>query len=117
VGVAVDTGDWSAPLDLLGDSLVALPAVLVFVGLALALFGFVPRLVLLAWALVSWALFAMIFGALLDLPDWAMNLSPVEASPRVPLEDLTGAPLLVLLGTALVLGVAGVLGFRRRDVG
>ena len=117
VGVAVDTGDWSVTLDLLGYSLVAVPAVLVFVGLTLALFGLVPRFVLLAWALVSWALFAMIFGALLDLPEWAMNLSPVEASPRVPLEDLAVTPLLVLLGIAVALGLAGVLGFRQRDVG
>lgn len=117
VGVAIDTGDWSAPLDLLVDSLVAVPALLVFVGLVLALFGLVPRFVLLAWALVSWALFAMIFGILLDLPEWAMDLSPVEASPRVPLEDLTATPLLVLLGTALALALAGVVGFARRDVG
>lgn len=117
VGVAIDTGDWSAPLDLLMDSLVAVPAVLVFVGLVLALFGLVPRFVLLAWALVSWSLFAMIFGVLLDLPEWAMNLSPVEASPRVPLEDLAATPLVVLLGTALALALAGVVGFARRDVG
>lgn len=117
VGVAFDTGDWSAPLDLVGYSLVALPAVLVFVGLVIALFGLVPRLVMLAWALVSWALFAMIFGMLLDLPEWAMSLSPIEASPRVPYEELAVVPLLVLLGIALALGLVGVLGFRRRDIG
>ena len=33
VGVAIDGGDWSAPLDLAGDALVVWPAVLVFVGL------------------------------------------------------------------------------------
>ena len=56
VGVAIDGGDWSAPLDLAGDALVVWPAVLVFVGLVLFLFGVAPRLVALAWAVVSWAL-------------------------------------------------------------
>ena len=117
VGVALDGGGWSAPLDLARDALVSYPAVLVFVGLVLALFGLLPRLVLLAWAAFSWALFASIFGALLDLPEWAMNLSPIEASPRVPYEDVSAAPLLVLTGIAVALGAAGVLGFRRRDLG
>ena len=53
-----------------------------FVGLVLALFGLVPRLVLLAWALVSWALFAMIFGTLLDLPEWAMKRCSATVRPR-----------------------------------
>ncbi|GAA4408778.1 exporter of polyketide antibiotics [Fodinibacter luteus] len=116
IGFGIDTGDWSGALDLVVHSLVGVPAVLVFVGVVVALFGLVPRLVMLAWALVSWALFAMIFGMLLELPEWAMSLSPIEASPRVPYEDLAVTPLIVLLGITLVLGVAGTLGFLRRDI-
>ena len=117
LGVALDTGPWSAPLELALWSLVALPGVLVFVGLVLALFGLAPRLVMLAWAVVSWALFAAIFGQLLELPEWALNLSPVEVVPRVPYEDVTATPLLVLTGLTVALFVAGVAGFRRRDLG
>jgi ABC-2 type transport system permease protein len=117
LGIAIDTGDWSAPLDLTLDALVAIPALLVFVGLVVFLFGVLPRLVLLAWGLVVWALFATIFGVLLELPSWAMDLSPIEASPRVPYEDLTAPPVLVLLGIAVALGAAGTLAFRRRDLG
>ena len=116
-GVALDGGDWSAPLDLVGDALVVWPAVLVFVGLVVFLFGVAPRLVALAWAVVSWALFASIFGAFIDLPTWAMDLSPVEVAPRVPYEEVSAAPLLALSGLAVALCVVGVLGFRRRDLG
>ena len=105
------------PLDLAGDALVTWPAVLVFVGLVVALFGVAPRLVRLAWAVVSWALFAAIFGSLLELPEWAMDLSPVEVAPRVPYEEVTAAPLLALTGLAVALCAAGVAGFRRRDLG
>ncbi|HSO66200.1 MAG TPA: polyketide antibiotic transporter [Ornithinibacter sp.] len=117
LGVALDTGDWSAPRDVAVDSLAQLPALLVVIGLVVALFGLAPRLVLLAWAVVSWAVFASIFGVLLELPGWAMDLSPIEATPRVPYEELTVAPLLVLAGIGLALVVAGALGFRRRDLG
>ncbi len=117
LGVAIDTGDWSAPWQLTVNALVALPAVLVFVGLVVFLFGVVPRLVLLAWGLVVWALFATIFGVLLELPEWAMDLSPIEASPRVPYEEVTVTPLLVMLGLAVALGAVGTVAFRRRDLG
>jgi ABC-2 type transport system permease protein len=59
----------------------------------------------------------MIFGTLLDLPEWAMNLSPIEATPRLPYEDLTTTAPVVLLGIAVTLGLAGVLDFRHRDLG
>ncbi len=117
VGVAIDGGDWSAPLDLAVDALVAWPAVLVFVGLVLALFGLAPRLVALAWAVVSWALFVAIFGELIDLPAWAMDLSPVEVAPRLPYEEVSAGPLIALMLLAVALGAAGVTGFRRRDLG
>ncbi|HYN66452.1 MAG TPA: polyketide antibiotic transporter [Ornithinibacter sp.] len=117
LGVAIDGGDWSAPLDLAGDALVTWPAALVFVGLVLALFGVAPRLVALAWAVLSWALFVAIFGTLIDLPSWAMDLSPVEVAPRLPYEEISAGPLIVLIGLTLVLCAVGVAGFRRRDLG
>lgn len=117
LGVALDAGDWSAPADLTGQALVTWPAVLVFVGVVFALFGFSPRLAPLAWALVTWALFASIFGPLLELPEWAMDLSPVEVAPRVPYEEVAAGPLLALTGVAVGLCVAGVVAFRHRDLG
>ena len=117
LGVALDGGDWSAPADLTGQALVTWPAALVFVGVVFALFGFAPRLAPLAWALVTWALFASIFGPLLELPEWALDLSPVEVAPRVPYEEVAAGPLLALTGVAVALCVAGVVGFRRRDLG
>lgn len=117
MGVAIDGGDWSAPLALAGDALVTWPAALVFVGLVFALFGVVPRLVALAWAVVSWAMFVAIFGTLIDLPTWAMDLSPVEVAPRLPYEEISAGPLVVLTGLSIALCVVGVAGFRRRDLG
>lgn len=117
LGVALDAGDWSAPLRLTGQSLAYWPAALVFVGLTVALYGLWPRWSPVAWALVTWALFAAMFGPLLDLPGWALDLSPIEVAPRVPWEDLSAGPLLGLTALTAALVVAGLVAFRRRDVG
>jgi ABC-2 type transport system permease protein len=100
----------------LGAALVQLPAVLVVIGLATALVGAAPRLASLAWLVVVWALLAGIFGPLLNLPEWAVKLSPFGWVPRVPAEDLDVVPLVGLVVVAVVLITVGLIGFRRRDV-
>ncbi|MBK5249875.1 MAG: ABC transporter [Actinomycetales bacterium] len=93
------------------------PAVLVLAGFALALLGWLPRAASLAWAVVAWAVFVGWIGALLDLPGVLAGLSPVHHTPAVPAESASAAPLLVMSLIALVTVVAGLVGFRRRDVG
>lgn len=117
LGVALDAGDWWAPARLTAQSLPYWPAALVFVGLTVALYGLWPRWSPVAWALVSWALFAAMFGPLLDLPEWALDLSPVEVAPRVPWEELSAWPLVALTALAAVLVGVGLVAFRRRDLG
>ena len=92
------------------------PAVLVLAGLAAALVGLVPRAAALSWAGVAYVVFVAWFGLLLDLPGWAMDLSPVQLTPLVPSEDWEAAPLLGLTALALVLLAAAAAGFRRRDL-
>jgi ABC-2 type transport system permease protein len=100
----------------LGAALVQLPAVLLVVGLAAALVGVLPRLASLAWVVVVWSLIAGFFGPLLNLPEWAVKLSPFGWVPRVPAEDLDVVPLIGLLVVAVALITVGLIGFRRRDV-
>jgi ABC-2 type transport system permease protein len=105
---------------LVGEQLVAqlvhVPAVLVFAGVAVVLVGWAPRLAPLAWVVVGWALFAGFFGALLSLPEWSLDLSPLGWVPQVPAEPLAVAPLVGLTLVAVVLVALGLIGFRRRDV-
>jgi ABC-2 type transport system permease protein len=100
----------------LAAALVQLPAVLVVVGLAAALIGLAPRLASLSWLVVVWALLAGIFGPLLNLPDWAVKLSPFGWVPRVPAEDVAVLPLVGLLVLAVALVTVGLVAFRQRDV-
>ena len=46
-----------------------------------------------------------------------MDLSPFTQTPKLPGGPVAAAPLAWLCGLAVALGVAGLLGLRRRDVG
>lgn len=102
---------------LLGAQLASLPAVWVVAGFAVALFGLVPRAASLAWIALGGCFFIGILGPILQLPDWAMDLSPFNHVPRVPSTDLETEPLIWLMAIAIVLVAVGLAGFRRRDVG
>lgn len=96
-----------------------LPALLLVAALAMALFGLLPRLTGLAWAAVVWIALALFLGGLLQLPTWALDLSPFSHVPALPAVDVGGAgtvALPVMSGLAVVLAVAGILGYRRRDI-
>jgi ABC-2 type transport system permease protein len=118
VGIAygIVVGDAGQVPRLAVASLVTLPAVFVLVGVALALYGLMPR-----WVLVVWGVFAVvvvigIFAETLRLPQWVRNLSPFEQLPDVPARGIAVVPLVALCAVAAALAVAGWRGFCRRDL-
>jgi ABC-2 type transport system permease protein len=56
-------------------------------------------------------------GQILQFPQWTLNLSPFTHIPLFPAQDIQAAPLVVLAAIAVVLLGAGLVGFRRRDIG
>ena len=98
-------------------ALVQIPAVWVIIGIVVAAFGLVPRLIVLGWvALVGFVLLGE-FGALFNLSQVVMDISPFAHVPRMPGGDFAAAPLLWLTAIAAGLIAVGLGGFRRRDVG
>ncbi len=120
VGLGISAGiagdDMSIIGTTVGAALPLIPALWVTAGLALALFGGAPRAATLAWAVLVYALFVGVFGSLLQLPDWAFNLSPFAHVPALPAEELSWTPLLILTAVAAGLIAVGITGFRRRDL-
>jgi ABC-2 type transport system permease protein len=116
VGLAAGAVSDTGVGELLPAALATAPAVLVCVGLAVLLFGVLPRWASAAWALL--ALFVLLgeFGALLELPGWALGLSPFDHLGSLPGGDANGTGLTALLAVSLVLGAAGFATFRRRDL-
>jgi ABC-2 type transport system permease protein len=101
----------------LGGALAQLPAVWVLSGVAVALFGLLPRLAPAGWAALAVFAFLALLGPLLQLDRWVMDVSPFSHLPRLPGGEVAAAPLAWLVGLAAVLAAAGLTGFRRRDVG
>lgn len=118
VGVANATHT-GVPADVaraLAGALVQLPAIWVLVGLVVAVYGLVPRLSGAGWAMLVVFLLLGELGPLLELPSWAMDLSPFAHVPHLPGGDFRALPLLWLTALALALMAVGVAGFLRRDV-
>jgi ABC-2 type transport system permease protein len=100
----------------LGNAMVQLPATLVVAGIAMALFGLAPRFVVGSWAALTMFLLLGQLGPALQLPQWLMDVSPFTHVPKLT-QQVSAMPLVWLSVVAVVLGVAGLAGFRRRDVG
>ncbi len=86
------------------------PAALVFLGLALAAFVLLPTLATtLSWSLLGLATVLGVFGGLVGLPEWAVDLSPLVHSP-VPAGDTVdwtgGLWMLAIAAAALAFGTA-----------
>jgi ABC-2 type transport system permease protein len=100
----------------LAGALVQLPAVLVLSGIAMALFGLLPRLTAVSWAALAASAFLVLFGPLLRVDQWLLDLAPFSHIPKVPGADVAAAPLAWLLAVTAVLVAAGLAGFHRRDL-
>ncbi len=101
----------------LAGAFVQLPAVWVLAGLTVALFGLRPRLATaVGWAAFGACLFLGQLGAILQLSQAALDLSPFTHIPRVPGGDVSALPLVLLLAIAAGLVAVGLAAFRRRDI-
>ena len=116
LGYALVTGDGGdlAPYTWATTSL--LPAVLLLAGLAVLLYGVVPRAAALAWIALLFCVVVMMFGEPLRFPGWVEAISPFDHLASVPAEPVGWGAALVVLLIGLAAGGAGYLGFLRRDV-
>ncbi|MGE0878312.1 MAG: ABC transporter permease [Acidimicrobiia bacterium] len=110
------THDASQVGRLLAATLATLPAIAVMTGVALVLFGWLPRASMSAWGIYAAVVVVNIFGEVLRLPNWLRQMSPFEHVPRWPAAPWHTTPIVVLTAVAITLSAAGLLGFRRRDL-
>ena len=113
---AATTGDADLLPKLVAAALAYAPALWVTVGVAVALFGLLPRALLLTWGVVLYSFVVVYLGGLLQFPAWTRNLSPFGHVPQLPVADFNVVPLLLLTLVAGGLVAAGIVGFRRRDL-
>ncbi|WP_114450958.1 ABC transporter permease [Halopolyspora algeriensis] len=110
------TGEVVDAAAVLAGALTHLPALWVLAGFAVTLFGLAPAAIGLVWAALAGVVFLGMFGPLLQLPEWVSDLSPFAHTPQLPGAEFTAGPIIVLVALATALVLAGLTGFRRRDV-
>ncbi len=95
----------------------ALPAVAVFGGLAVALLGLAPRLVVPVGAAVTMAAYVVeLVGPALHWPEAVLSLSPFHHLEQVPVDPFGLTAALVMGAVAVALVVLGMVAFQRRDL-
>ena len=103
--------------DLAAASANVLPAILLFAALAIAMFGFAPRLTIAVPAAAAACAYVLSFiGPALDLPGWVTGLSPFYHLALVPVADYATTQGLVMLGLSVVVAGTGMAAFNRRDL-
>jgi len=113
---AGDAGHWVVAM--LGAGLAELPATLVIAGVAAAAFGLAARVsVAVGWTALGLAVALSLFGTVLQLSPWVLDVSPFSHVPRLPGGAVSAAPLGWISGLGLVLIAVGLAGLHRRDIG
>jgi polyether ionophore transport system permease protein len=102
---------------LLGAALVQLPAAWLLTAIVVAAFGLAPRLIMAGWAALVAFLLLGELGPAFDLNQHVMDISPYAHVPKLPAADMSVTPVAWLLGLAIALAAAGLVGLRRRDIG
>ncbi|WP_432558092.1 ABC transporter permease [Granulicoccus sp. GXG6511] len=96
------------------------PGLLLCVGLTALLVGLVPRWASAIWLIVAWSGFTVLFGALVDLPAWAVDLSLLGHAPSgdgLPDWKAWLGPVPIGLGLGAVVGIAAATALvGRRDL-
>ncbi len=103
---------------MLGAAMAQLPASLVIAGVAVALVGLLPgACVAGAWTVFGAVVVIDLFGQVLQLSHWLLDVSPFTHVPRLPGGTVSATPLLWLCLAAVTFSALGLAALRRRDIG
>ncbi|MBM7587419.1 ABC-2 type transport system permease protein [Bacillus pakistanensis] len=99
-----------------GAAVVYYPAMLVMIGIAVFLIGFTPKINVFIWLYVFYSFIVLYLGGLFQFPDWVGQISPYGHIPQLPVEEMEYGPVAILIVIALVLMIAGFIGYNKRDI-
>ncbi len=114
-GIAVGDVGGQVPR-LIGAAMVQLPAVWLLAAITIAIFGLFPRLSPVAWAGPAICILIGFTSAGVQLDEWVKDISPFSHLPQLPGGSTEAGPLITLVAIAVVLGLVGLVGLRRRDL-
>lgn len=98
-------------------ALAQLPVSLVFLGITLLVFAWLPRWTIgLGWTVVGVAAIIGVFGPLLGAPDWMVDLSPFTHSPVPTGDDVDWSGGFWMIAIGLAAAGLAVVSMRRREL-
>jgi ABC-2 type transport system permease protein len=115
-GVSVGNVGYELPR-VLAAAMVYLPAIIVMAGIAIALYGLMPRLTFLSWGALLGVFVIELLGELLQIGQWVQDISPFTHVPKVLASEFSAMPMFLLTIAALALVVTGLFGLQRRSIG
>jgi ABC-2 type transport system permease protein len=94
-----------------------LPMVICFLGIAALALAVLPR----AATAIAWGALAVGYalgplGGILQLKQWARDISPFEHTPQVPGSDPDWGPAMIVLAVGVAAAVIAAIAMRRRQV-
>ncbi len=101
---------------LLWASLVRVPALWAVSGIGALLYGVSKRISLAVWAYFGLIAVVFMFGELLQMPDWIINLSPLPHLTHAPLDPQGWTAVIVLTAIGAAGMTGSVVGFATRDL-
>lgn len=101
---------------IMGTMVAQLPAAWLIIGITTVLVGWLPKFANSANLLIAFMFFISFFGAMLSLPQFVMNLSPLSHIPSLPIDDFSLISFLVMTVIAACLVLIGFVGYNKRDI-
>ena len=97
-------------------SLVLIPGIVLVMGFAMLLVGWLPRWYGLVWVVIGWTMFVSWILALFSPPDWLLKLQPWGWLPHLPSDPMRWGAFSIELALGLAMLALGLFGYRRRDI-
>ena len=101
---------------LLNAALINIPAMLVFVSIAVFLIGCLPKLTSLTWMYLGFSFFVEYMGQILQLPDWLIKLSPFNHIPNLADEEIQIRTFVIMGLVSFFLIGLGFVAYNKRDI-
>ncbi|MGB8311978.1 MAG: ABC transporter permease [Halobacteriota archaeon] len=101
----------------LAAAMAYLPAIWVMAGIAVALYGLMPRFTFVSWGALLGIILIELLGKILQVNQSILNISPFTHVPKVLVGEVSIMPLIWLAVVAFALTVTGLIGLRRRSIG
>ena len=92
------------------------PAILLVLGLAVGIIGWLPRFSIIVWLYVLYSFIVVYLGELFQFSDIVVQLSPFGHIPQLPLEDIRWLPITTLCSISVLLTLLGFVGYNKRDL-